>query len=206
VFVNEYNVLQWSEHPLEKRGPDPYANWYRQYVDALRDAGGAVGGIGIQYYALNDAPARRGSPHSPARMMGAFQNLSVTGLPLSLTEFGVQSKGSTEYDAARFLEDTARMSFGTPQMNTFMVWGFWEKEMWDQANRGAMVDANWNLLAPGRTWKALMAEWDTDVTAFAGPDGTITFRGFYGDYDIIVNDTIRPLTLVKGRTAYTLAN
>jgi GH35 family endo-1,4-beta-xylanase len=206
IFTNEYNVLQWSQHPIERPGggSDPYANWYRDYVERLVRAGGEVGGIGVQYYVLHAPGTREGNPHSPARIMGAFQNLSVTGLPISLTEFGVQRQGATKYDAADFLEATARMTFGTAGMNAFMLWGFWEKEMWDQANRGALVDADWNLLPAGRRWLGLMAEWDTDVTVFAGAEGRVDFVGFYGDYEVMAVDEVRAFTLEKGRGEYTV--
>lgn len=189
IFVNEYNVFQWSSNPLTRGGLDPYANWYREYVEALINAGGKVGGIGIQYYARTGPGERRGNPHSPSRIAAVFHNLSITGLPISLTEFGVQSVGNPSHtDAAKILEDSVRMSFGTAGVNTFMVWGFWESEMWDQADRAAMLDKNWNLLAPGRTWKSLMAEWNTDLTAFTNASGEITFTGFFGDYEITAGE------------------
>jgi hypothetical protein len=36
------------------------------------------------------------------------------------------------------------------------------------------------------------------------PDGTLDFNGFYGDYEVIINNQSFPLTLVKGTTDYEL--
>ena len=50
----------------------------------------------------------------------------MTGLDLSLTEFGVSTANSTTVqNAATYLEDTMRMVFGTANATTFMMWGFW---------------------------------------------------------------------------------
>src|SRR5205085_2572446 len=86
VFVNEYNVLQNSN--------DSYANWYLQHTNAIRDAGGTVGGIGIQYYPTQSIGAAD-FQHTPSRIASVLQNLSVDGLPLTLTEFGVSSGDAT---------------------------------------------------------------------------------------------------------------
>src|SRR5690606_10806670 len=87
LYVNEYNVLQFSSNP---QAPffvsDNYANWYREHGEAIEAAGGQVDGYGVQYYALLDANGNNNSPHSPARMQQVFQNLSITGKKLALTE------------------------------------------------------------------------------------------------------------------------
>ena len=57
LFTNEYNVLADSVD-------DEYANWYRNNIEAIRNAGGAVSGVGIQYYA-NDPTATGNAAHSP---------------------------------------------------------------------------------------------------------------------------------------------
>src|SRR5438045_3967253 len=69
LYTNEYNVLA--------DGTDAYANWYKNHVATIRDqaAGGAVSGIGVQYYAnptiANDATS---GPHNPGRIMQTPQN------------------------------------------------------------------------------------------------------------------------------------
>lgn len=209
LYVNEYNIFQWSSPPpYDVKGKpfvaDPYANWYRELFESLRHAGGRVSGVGVQYYAIKGEPvADTGNPHSPARIMQVLQNLSVLGLPISLTEFGVQKHASAE-QAADVLEDTMRMVFGTDQATTFVIWGFWAGAMWDQAPAAAMVDKDWNLTAVGKRYEKLMSLWNTDLVTSVGPDGMIHFTGFWGDYDLTIGSKTYPLTLVKGQTRYTL--
>jgi GH35 family endo-1,4-beta-xylanase len=204
-YANEYNVLQFS-HVLEggkQRAPDPYANWYRRHVEELRVAAeaGAVGGVGVQYYA--DARPDIEWPHSAARILEVLHNLSATGLPVTLTEFGVK-KGAAAEEAARILEETMRLVFGTPGTLGFLMFGFWAGAIWDVAPEAVLVDRDWNLTEAGRRYERLMAEWSTDVTAPVGADGTLTFSGFYGDYRIEAGGKSFRLELAKGQPVYTL--
>jgi len=194
LFLNEYNVLQY--------GTDSYGNWYRRDVEELRSHGGAISGIGVQYYPffVGDSNA-----HSPARINQIFQNLAVTGLPIALTEFGVQTtNGTTATQAATYLTETMRMVFGSPDATTFVLWGFWSNDVWSQAPLAALRDANWNLTAAGAAYEALMNQWSTDLVLSVGADGAIDFRGFYGKYEVTVNGEVYLLDLTKGTTLYSI--
>src|SRR5687768_7373487 len=204
LYANEYNVLQWSS------GGDTYANWYRRHVEAINNAGQGevVTGVGVQYYADTSANAAgAGQGHSVSHMQRALQNMSVTGLPITLTEFGIQSgtgQTTSQTTHADVLEDSVRMLFGTPQASGFFMWGFYQGNgyIWNQATNGAFYDAAWNLRQPGARWNALMSEWDTNVNAVVNPDGTVTFTGFFGDYSVAGQSGA--LTLMKGQNNYTV--
>lgn len=203
LCVNEYNIFQYSSSfPFKDGKPDPYANWYRQYVEQIKRAGGPVDGIGVQYYALlRDG---EGQPHSAARMFGAINNLGVTGLPITLTEFGVQTKSNLAH-APRCLSETMRLVFGSPQCDGLIMWGFWHAELWGEANGAAFFNSGWSPTPVYRPWRELMDKWTIDEQLTVAPDGTIQFTGFFGDYDITVGDTTLPLKLIKGQADYTVA-
>ena len=202
LFTNEYNVLQDSG--------DFYGNWYMRNVEDIVSAGGAVSGIGVQAYE-NNAIGPTFDAHNPARKMQTLQNLSVLGMPITLTEFGVKDP-TNQTDAATMLDDTARLVFGTPDATGFFMWGFWRGQIFRGA--AAFYDQNWNLTIPGQRWQDLLSidtdanvndDWDTQLTAFVGEDGTINFNGFWGDYELTIYGQSFPLTLVKGDAAYSLA-
>jgi len=78
LFLNEYNLLQFSSNP-RTGAPDPYANWYRWHAEDLLDAGAKLDGLGVQYYADGRGAAEIGdNAHSPARIFGVLQNLAGT--------------------------------------------------------------------------------------------------------------------------------
>jgi GH35 family endo-1,4-beta-xylanase len=203
LFLNEYNVLQESRDPrLGKAGPlDPSANWFRRHVEAVRAAGGAVSGVGVQYYA--DARPGIETPHSAARIARALGNLTATGLPVELTEFGVK-KGASRAEAARILDETMRMVFGTPGATGFVMFGFWAGAIWDTAPEAVLVDTDWNLTAAGARYEKLLGAWSTDLTVPVAADGTIEFTGFYGDYIVEVAGRRLPFELVRGKNVYEL--
>jgi GH35 family endo-1,4-beta-xylanase len=207
AFLNEYDVLQYSRNPRFPKDArpdgalDPYANWYRFHVEGVRAAGGPVGGVGVQYYA--DPRPDVETPHSAARIQQALTNLSETGLPVELTEFGIR-KGGSPAEATRILDETMRMVFGTPGAIGFVMFGFWAGAIWDTAPDAVLVDKDWKLTAAGAAYEKLMAAWSTDVTVPVAADGTIQFTGFYGDYTVEVAGRTLSFELAKGKTAYDL--
>ena len=220
-YLNEFNVLQNSREllpdppasgPVAGASPpadkaregalDPYANWYRRHIDALRADGAEVGGIGVQYYA--DPRPGIETPHSATRIYTALHNLAATGLPITLTEMGIQ-KGGSPPDAARILEDTMRLVFGMPGASGFVMFGFWEGAIWDFAPSAVLVDKDWKLTEAGTRYESLMSTWGTDVSGVVGPDGTLEMVGFYGDYAVEVGDKKLSFWLAKGRSEYALA-
>jgi GH35 family endo-1,4-beta-xylanase len=208
LFTNEYNVFQDST--------DAYANWYRQNVEAIREAGGAVGGVGVQYYPHNELGAAN-DQHSAARMYGVMQNLSVAALPIELTEFGIKADGvgttaQNQQRAADILESSLRLTFGTPEATGFTMWGFWEGAVWSGAPDGVLYNSDWSARPAGTRWEDLMTfdndgiddDWTTNLALVTGSDGSIDFTGFYGDYLITIDGKSYPLSLEKGTTSYTV--
>ncbi|HKC85650.1 MAG TPA: endo-1,4-beta-xylanase [Blastocatellia bacterium] len=200
TMLNEFNVLQFSSDPIRGES-DPYANWYRAHIEEIRDAGGKMSGVGVQYYA--DLRANIGSNvHSAARIMQAFQNLAVTGLPVSLTEFSVVTNGGA-WDSARatqIMDETMRMTFGAAGATGFMFWGLRATS----PDTFGLVDNDWNLTPAGSRFEQIMAEWDTNLTTTVSADRTISFTGFYGDYLLTIDGRQYPLALVKGQTNYVI--
>jgi GH35 family endo-1,4-beta-xylanase len=198
TMLNEFNVLQFSTDP-RVGGSDPYANWYRAHIEEIRNAGGKMGGVGVQYYA--DLRTNIGAnAHSAARIMQAFQNLAVTGLPISLTEFSVVTNGGA-WDGTRatqIMDETMRMTFGAAGATGFM---FWRLRATSPDTFG-LVDNDWNLTPAGARFEQTMGEWDTSLTTTVSADRTISFAGFYGDYELTIDGRRYPLTLVRGTTTY----
>jgi GH35 family endo-1,4-beta-xylanase len=207
LYTNEYNVLQFANNP-NGGAPDAYANWYRRHVEDINNAGfgEVVTGIGVQYAV--DARTSNTQVHSAARIQQVLQNLSVTGLPISLTEFSVSPNAggviTTEQRSAEIYNETLRMSFGTPAATSFLIWEPWPSPTASTDNT-TIVDANWNLRASGQALVDLLDAWTTPTqNLLVGPDGTIDFTGYYGDYEITIGSQTFDLSLLKGTQLYSL--
>lgn len=242
LYTNEYNVLQNSPITVTPNATygaqgaatygDLYANWYRNEVEAINNAGLAAGatgdvvtGIGVQYYPMSTGT------RGPDVIQRAMQNLSVAGLPISLTEFGGQTS-IAEVDATKLIDDTIRMMMGTPNVDSMMMWGWYDQDGLNTdpygdgttlVNKGWVnADGSYNLTAAGVRFEYLYGRgldptapganpdgsnpnpWTTDVLTTVAADGTIRLNGFYGDYDVTVGGRTYALTLEKGVATYAL--
>lgn len=199
IATNEYNVFQDTG--------DFYGNWYKNKIEQVLAADGAVSAIGIQSYDNNWGPINNPGEcwcaHFAPRKLQTLQNLAVLDMPITLTEFGIKA-GTSPERAATIMEETMRVMFGSANSTGFYMWGFWNGAIWDQAPAAALYDSIWNLTVPGQKWLDLMNEWDTQLTTTVNPDGTINFAGFWGDYEITVNGETFDLTLEKGDFDYSL--
>jgi GH35 family endo-1,4-beta-xylanase len=202
TFENEYNVLQYSQS--KDKSADPLANWYRERVEQLNRAGARVGGIGVQYYADPRKTIRE--PHSAARISNALQNLTATGLPVVLTEFGIKN-AADDAEKIRVLDETLRLCFGTENCEGFLFFGFWEKAMWNQAPDAVIVDKEFNLTPLGHAFVAMLARWRTELDTTVSSDHTITFTAYYGDYELLPpGGVVRRVSISRDQSRYSLSN
>ncbi len=206
LYTNEYNVLQNSNDPFTTTVQDPYANWYRREVESVNSAGfgQVVNGIGVQYNI--DARTSGTQVHSAARVAQVMNNLSVTGLPITLTEFAIQptTNGVTTTAArsSQLYNESLRLLYGTPQATSFLIWEPWPPAASDNTT---LVDSNWNLTQSGQAVVNLLNSWTTPTQNLTvGADGSINFNGYYGDYELSVGGHTVPLSLMKGTSAYSI--
>lgn len=210
IYVNEFDALMG------------YSKGFFQNIETLRQAGikngygEIVGGIGTEHYPSSI------SVHNPSDIIAALQNYAVTGLPQTLTEFGVGS-GESADNAATILGDCLRLEFGNPSGTGFFMWGFQAEDgggnLFSPAAALYTVNTNnwnnWTITPAGKTWQDLLGiqDWDgnpnngwtTQVTATVAADGTLSFNGYYGDYQLTIAGKRYALSLVKGTSRYTIS-
>jgi autotransporter-associated beta strand protein len=190
LYTNEYNVLQFSTNPSNSAS-DPYANWYRNEVESINNAGyGQVAtGVGVQYYPTVSTP-------SPSTVTGALANLAVEGLPISITEYGEQSSisttvsGNTPSQAQTVLDNALRLAYGNPNINTFMIWGWWNGATSSMDSSSVLVNTDWktsggawDLTPVGNTFVTDMGDFNVSPqTIDTSSTGGISFTGTYGSY------------------------
>jgi hypothetical protein len=132
-----------------------------------------------------------------------MQNLAVAGLPMHLTEFGIQNTADANVQA-NILSEALRLVFGMPDTTGFTMWGFWAGAVWSGAPNGVLYNQDWTIRPTGTAWNNLQNQWNTDLTLEVGPDGTINFNGFYGTYDVTIGGQTFELDLTKGQSLYSL--
>jgi GH35 family endo-1,4-beta-xylanase len=196
LFTNEYNVLN--------NNSDQYGQWYSQHLESIRNAGGAVTGIGTEYY-NTPGVGQNGSQVDPSRAYATWQNLSAQGLPLETTEFGETNVSGA--DEAIGLTTAMTLAFGTQKMTGFTLWGFYAiPGMYSGSAGSVLYDSSYNITPAGSAYESLLNSWTTDYTSIVNADGSVTLPGtaFYGDYEVTVLGKKYQLHLAKGATDYSL--
>lgn len=183
LIINEFNIVA-NEHSRQQ---------FYDVVKALKAKNTPISGLGIQMHEPNQGRYY----YSPQQIWETFQTYSEFKLPLHVTEFipvsnGDSIKGNyktgvwTEQTQAEFAEMVYTLCFGNPNLNSVNWWGFSDKNIWQK--NGGLIDEN---LQPKEVYKTLDRlinhEWKTHLSNLI-PDkkGNVSFRGFKGDYKIIV--------------------
>ncbi len=153
-----------------------------------------VTGIGIQGH------EPREMWFSPVELIATFDKFQTFGLPLHITEFTPQSSGKaikggwregtwTEEAQAEFAEQFYILAFGHPAMESIHWWGLSDRFIW--LKNGGLLDRDFNPKPVYHRLKKLIREdWMTkSLQLNSDTNGQVTFRGFYGKYEVKVTDS-----------------
>jgi len=183
-YTNEYAVLDNDQDTQE----------YIDLIEQLIAAGAPVGGIGIQEHAAERFAGVRGEgdeverggprPLIPTEVWQRLDKLAELGLPIQITE--VSFKTEDPEAQAEALEAFYRTSFAHPGVDAFYLWGFWEHSHW-LGDKASLVNADWSLKPAAKVMEKLLhEEWVTEVEGKTDARGIFHFRGFYGNYNLLV--------------------
>jgi GH35 family endo-1,4-beta-xylanase len=196
LIINEFNVVA-NEKSRQQ---------FYDVVKKLRDKKSPVSGLGIQVHEPNQGRYY----YSPQQIWKTYETYSDFDLPLHVTELipvsnGDSIKGNyksgiwTEKTQAEFAEMVFTLSFGHPKMQSINWWGFSDKNIWQE--NGGLVDENLQPKEVYRTLDRLInTKWKTNLNNLSPNNkGKVEFRGFKGDYKIIVkkNSEIVKSTMLK---------
>lgn len=149
---------------------------YQKQIQDLLDAGAPVGGIGMQGHFSTALTA----PEDVWKTLDRFKHFD---LPIQITEFDVMNEDPTLQ--ADYQRDFLTAAFAHESIAGFTMWGFWEGQHWRPS--AAIYDKDWNLRPHGKAYRDLVyGTWWTREQGKTGSDGTLTLRGFFGDYDVTV--------------------
>lgn len=149
-----------------------------------------IGGIGIQ------AHEPREMWFSPVEMYKTFDLYSEFNLPIHITEFIPQSAGKditgwrtgkwTEESQAEFAEQFYTLAFGHPSVASITWWGFSDRDIWLEG--GGLLDKEYNPKPVySRLMKLIKEDWMTkNIQVKTDKNGQAAFRGFFGNYNIVV--------------------
>lgn len=168
LYVNEYDEYnpKFRKELIEK-------------VKWMVKNGAKVDGIGLQCH------FERMIPGGVENMKSYIEEISNSlNLPVKLTEFDINNSPNEQMHA-KALENFYRMAFSLPQVEGIWMWGFWEGRHWKP--RASIYREDFSpKKAANRYRRLVFKEWWTKGEAKTDKNGEFKFRGFYGDYKVIV--------------------
>ena len=196
LIINDYNIW-W---------PETYNNrhaYYMQIERLLRDGIKHLDSIGMQFHSffpLENEPERAETVYNPEILYKLMDLYAKLNLPQQITEMTLPAYGGdeeNEYVQAELVRNIYSIFFSHPAMEAIIYWNLvdgyaaWapQGDMTAGENKyfGGLLRFDMSEKPAYKTLKKLINEdWHTEETVKANGN-TAKFRGFYGDYELIVH-------------------
>lgn len=206
LVINEHTGLCWTDRC---RSTDKYYS----YIEANMLKGARIDAIGMQYHLFNEAEFEYEktrltlNPENLYKHMDLYSNF---GKPLQITEVTVPAYSWEKEDEeiqAEIIEKLYSIWFSHPNVEQIIYWNIidgyahvWSPDLEKiKESQGNMtIGENYYYggllrfdLSPKPAYnkiRELICErWHTEEEIVADGNGVARFRGFYGDYEILIN-------------------
>lgn len=198
LIINDYNI--WAPETFNNR-----TMYYMQIADLQRRGIHNIDSIGMQYhcfFADVDVEADRASTvYNPENIYRLLDLYGKFGIAEQITEMTVPALGETdeegEWVQAELIKNLYSIFFSHPAMEAVIYWNLVDGyaafapqgDMTSGENRfrGGLLRFDMSEKPAYKMLKQLINEtWHTETTVKANGN-TAKFRGFYGDYELIVH-------------------
>ena len=173
--------LAYNDYDISNEGPDggKLRATVEERIQKLVDANAPLDVLGDQAHLF--------TPLTPIpRVIEIWESWRKRwGLPLEITEFDAAIEDDELH--AKYFADFLTAAFAQPNVESFIVWGFWENAHWRGAD-AALVRADWTKRPAQLAYENLVFEkWRTLENQTTNRRGETQTRGFLGDYEIAVS-------------------
>ena len=190
---------------------EDYRNPYFMMIENSLQKGTKIDKIGLQNHLFTGATARNEEQYEnsirnfdrsicdPKSIWKGLDVISELGLALELTEVTIPTLGDTMEDEelqADMLKLWYSLWFSHPAVEGIVYWNtidgyaYDDGKNWNENNcRGGLWHHDLTPKKSALMLKKLFNEiWHTDLEFITDKDGYIDFSGFYGDYEVEVDD------------------
>ena len=170
LVLNDYPPLDGGDKSNE------HLNDFYNNIKYLQGNGAPLGAIGFQCHF-------GGSVIPPERILSGLDRFSKFGLPITITEFDMNTQDQELQ--TKYMSDFLTAAFSHPSVESVVMWGFWEGAHW--MPDAALYRTDWSIKPHGKVWLDLVTKaWWTNVSGKTNKSGSFGGRAFYGDYLITV--------------------
>ena len=153
---------------------------FESCIKELIDLGCDFDAVGLQshYDTISDLKM-------PTEIIARYEEIAKYGKELKVTEY---SNNITDRNLqGNYMRDFLIATFAQPEMNGFIMWGFWDGH--NHAAFSPFYDTDWGEKPAVQVYKDLVYNkwWTRDAKATTDSEGRASVNGYYGDYDVTVN-------------------
>ena len=184
---------------------------------AAMEAGARIDAIGLQYHMFfkREEYAEKTRPfYDKAALLESLDSYAAFGKPVEITEVTIPAfsgEAEDEEMQAELLEQFYSLWFSHPSVKQIIYWNLvdgyaYMAEPGDMScgenyYYGGLLRFDMSEKPAFRRLKYLFEEkWHTEGDAVVGEDGTLSFRGFFGDYELCSGGKTESVSLAKPQT------
>lgn len=177
LFINDYNIIEWQDQT------DNFVN----LVKKMLQHGAPITGIGSQCHI--------GSSVDIINYKKRFDQLGQFGLPIKVTEFDMNASSVSQQVQAVETSKMMRLAFSHPAIEGFIFWGL-TNPGWATGVENLINEDRTSRIVADSVYRLIHEVWSTRLTGTTDATGTYSFKGYYGDYDVLlkVNGTWKKVT------------
>lgn len=178
LIINEYNTI--ARERVRAR--------FDALLSELESRKAPISGVGIQ------AHEPRQEWFAPEEVWKTFDLYARHGHPIHITELHPQSSGKqitggwrtgtwTAEAQAEFTNQFVRLCFGHPSVASINWWGFSDRNIWLEG--GGLIDEEYRPKPVFELLhKLINEEWRTGMSVSLDSAGAVSFRAFFGTYEV----------------------
>ncbi|ELZ24190.1 Fibronectin type III domain protein [Halosimplex carlsbadense 2-9-1] len=163
---------------------------YQSQIEHLNDNAVQLDTVGLQAHVgartgefnSNSNPDER---VSASRVAEEIDKWAGYGASVKITEFDTYAGDDWEDDdeRAQALENYLRGSFSHPDVEDFIMWGFWDGRHWE--DEAPLFYEDWSEKPAYDVWTGLVYdEWWTEESGTTDESGAFSTTGFDGEYEV----------------------
>lgn len=196
LCINEFSRI-WEEPET------PWDNYY-SYIEAELLKGGRIDAIGMQYHVFHKKEKyleETRKLYDLRQLFRTLDNYSRFGKEIQITEVTIPAftmEEADEQSQADVIERLYSLWFSYPNVSQIVYWNLvdgyaafttpGDMEGGENYYRGGLLRFDLSEKPAYKRLRHLIKEvWTTDEELVADKNGTVNFRGFYGEYEVTVD-------------------
>jgi len=167
LFINDYNIIEYQND----------CDNFVTLMSTLLKNDAPIDGIGAQ--------SHFGTTIDVPSVKSRLDQLSQFGIPIKITEFDMGAVSMTQQEHAIQFAKMMRLSFSYPNIEGFVIWSLFDPG-WRPSVANLFETDKTPKIVADTVYNLIHERWKTNLNEETDTSGICLYRGFYGDYEVMV--------------------